>query len=312
MRHNRLKNVKLDTSKSNSRKYLYLLAGILILAMLATSLINAFRNSLFMSDRDRLNIVFYGKDTHYYSLGIQGAGDYDISFMPDLKVHVPGGYGYYRIGALGKLISWDKKPEILKRTFSLASYSFVDYYFYSNTKEVYFGGGNKKALPQYKAIFFSESNMQFLDKLYLFVLLANKRDQDFRQITVQGVKNKDGDSIFADDQFEKKYTGYLFQKSYRNEMKNIQILYTKTYENAVRVGRILEGNGIRVGDISSSAMQPNNCTIIEDNTVSSLTAQRLQMFFKCGWKRGKTDIYDILFELGNAEKDWETQDSANN
>jgi hypothetical protein len=274
--------------------------------ILTTSFVNALQTSLFFANKDRLNVVFYGKETNYYSLGIGGAGNYVIPFFADLKLQVPGGYGYYRVGALGKLVSLDKKPEILEKTFSLATYSFVDYYFYPQTDEVFYGSEKQDvALPSAKSILFGTSNASWIDKIYLAMQFADRKKNDFRKISLQSNKNKDGDEIFAADQFEKKYTGYLFQKSYRNEMKSVQILYAKEYENADRVGKMLEGNGIRVGDISPSTTNPHSCVIVEDISTPSSTAKMLMDFFHCSWKEGKTDIYDILFELGDKEKEWE-------
>jgi hypothetical protein len=272
----------------------------------ASSILNAIRKSLFFDDTDRLNVIIYGNNTTYYSLGIEGAGDYVVQFPPDIKVQVPGGYGYYRIGALGKLISWDKKPAILKRTFSLATYSLDDYYFYTDTNDVFFGSDTPNvALPQAKDIFFSNSNASFLDRLYILMTFLNRKLNDFKYIHTPINKNRQGDLIFDDDTYEKKYLGYLYEKTYRNEMKSVQILYTKDYANGARIGKMLEGNGIRVGDISQLDSPPKKCTVVENSSEISLTARRLMSFFNCVHVKGKTDIYDILFQLGDKESEWE-------
>jgi hypothetical protein len=293
---------------TGSKRPIYILVVILLLIIVLSSFINILKNSLFFAHKDRLNIIVYGEHTAYYSIGLKTTGDYVIPFYPDLKLQVPGGYGGYRVGALGKLISLENKPEILQRTFSLATYSFTDYIFYNDDDEVFFGDNKDFSVPSIMAIFTQKSNAGFLDRLYITLLFLNKNGSDFTLIPIHAENNATGDSVFAADQFEKKYTGYFFQKTYRNEGKSVQIIYTNKYINAVRVGKILEGNGIRVGDISHNESAGKECVIVEDSRTISLSANVLLNVFHCQWKRGKTDIYDILFQLGDREKDWEVQE----
>ncbi len=295
-------------SLQKSKKALYVCVIVLLGIIFFSSVTSTVKKSLFFSRKDRINLVVYGQHTAYYSLGVRTAGNYIISFFPDIKLQIPGGYGAYRVGALGKLISWDKKPEILQRTFSLATYSFTDYYFYQGDQEVYFGSDSNFSLPQAQAILSAQSNATFLDRVYLVFAFLNKRKSDFQQIPIHADKNRSGDAIFAADKFEKKYTGYLFQQTYRKEGKSVQIFYSDSYVDADRVGKMLEGNGVRVGDISQEGSLVRGCVIREDSDNISLTAAALINVFHCQWKKGKTDFYDILFQLGEKEKEWEIKE----
>jgi hypothetical protein len=44
---------------------------------------------------------------------------------------------------------------------------------------------------------------------------------------------------------------------------------------------------------------------LESDEVESQTAYDLSVFFHCPIKKGNTDVYDIIFILGDVEKEWE-------
>ena len=83
--------------------------GIFLVFLFGIVIFKQYTSSLFSQKKDRVNIVFYGKNTVYYSLGKYDGVHYFISFYPDVKVKVPGGYGNYRVGGLGKLVELEKK-----------------------------------------------------------------------------------------------------------------------------------------------------------------------------------------------------------
>jgi 7-cyano-7-deazaguanine synthase in queuosine biosynthesis len=270
-----------------------------------TELVGGLKKTLFFGNKDRVNLVVYGNHATYYSLGIKTEGDYAISFPADLKIAVPGGYGQYRVGALGKLVSLEKKPQLLQNTFSLATYSFTDYYFYITSDEVFYGQDESISVPSIKMLWSSGSNASLLDRIYLIFYFLNKKVQDFHQVTVASQKDSVGDDIFAAGEFQKKITGYLFQQSYRREQKSVQILYANSYTNASRVSKMLEGNGIKVGDISQEGSLVRGCLVKENNNHPSMTAEAITRTFHCRWEQGNTFFYDIQFELGEKEKEWE-------
>lgn len=291
--------------KGNSRKALYLVVAVVLSIIVTSSIIGALKRTLFFEHKDRINIVLYGKNTTYYSLGIHTDGDYAMIFPADLKMDIPGGYGQYRVGALGKLVSLEKKPTILQNTFSLATYSFTDYYFYTSSEDVFYGNDSSFMLPSIKFLWSSTSNAHLLDRLYLLFYFLNKKDNDFHQVNVLTEKNGEGDEVLATSDFEKSITGYLFQQSYRTEAKSVQILYSDNYESAVRIGKMLQGNGIKVGDISQNGSFNQNCIVQENSSSESITAEAIVNTFNCRWQKGQTDFYDIIFKVGQKEKDWE-------
>ncbi len=104
-----------------------LFIAIIILLLLYLLFRNLF-SSLFFRRIERVNIIFYGPTTRYYSFG--NDTNYLLPFSADTGVLVPGGYGNYRVGALGKLITLEKKSDLYQKIFSGNTLSFVDFYFF--------------------------------------------------------------------------------------------------------------------------------------------------------------------------------------
>jgi hypothetical protein len=175
----------------------------MILVIICTSIVNGLKKTLFFSHKDLVNLVFYGKQTTYFSLGINTEGDYAVVFPADLKMPIPGGYGQYRVGALGKLVSLEKKPELFRNTFSQATFSFINDYFYTPSDEVYYGTDETIKLPSSKQIWEAKSNAGLLDKLYLIFYFIHKNLQDVHQITADNATNSQGDDMFLTDDFQK-------------------------------------------------------------------------------------------------------------
>src|SRR5438105_4409981 len=110
--------------KSSSIRPLIL---VVLFVALAYMIVRSLAHSLFVSPIERLNIVVLGQTPLLYSLDRTHSVDYLVSFYPDLKIQVPGGYGRYRFGALGKLIELTLDPDILKRSFSSATSTFTPF-----------------------------------------------------------------------------------------------------------------------------------------------------------------------------------------
>ncbi len=287
------------------RKKLTVKAGYFGLFLLVLFfLFRSLSQSLFFSRPDRLNLIFYSQTPYVLSLGYKDNINYLVSFYPDLKVLVPGGYGYYRVGAIGKLISLEKDPQILKRTFSSATSTFASLYFFKNQEEVYYG--KKKVedirLPGLSEILFAKSNASFFDRAFLFYKLILLKPGDFTQLDPLVQKEKE-DTIFSVEDFAKEYQGFFYQSTYRNERRSVQIIYTKRTKNAELVSRILEGSGIRVVDVSFEEEDLKNCLIIEGGK-GSRTAKALSSFFGCRLIQGQTRLSDIIFHLGSEEEHW--------
>jgi hypothetical protein len=214
---------------------------------------------------------------------------------------MPGGYGNYRVGAVGKLVKLDKKPDVFSKTFSFAVGTLVPYYFYDNLDVIYYESSEpiKADLsPGRKVFLFFHSNASFFDKIYLTILMGQRDYERFKIVS--------NTEPFNQKEFTKRTLGLFYEKMYRTEKKNIQLYYLKNYQTAERIGSILEGSGIRVNDISLENEKRTDCLIKEANVLTSVTAHTMMTFFGCKRVQGETGVYDILFYLGDElENSWE-------
>lgn len=273
-----------------------------------TIILRSLFGSAFFIKEDRINILFYSSEPIYYSFEKGGEVHYVTTFNADSRTGVPGGYGIYRIGALGKLITLEKNPELLKKTFSRITGSMIDYYFYPQTEEIYYGSHEQTRIPTFKELFFFSSNANFFDRIYLYFQFAGKHLNNFEEIHIKKIMS--GDSILLSDiAFARQYLGYFYHKSLRKENKTVQILYGDSYISAKNMSRVVDGEGIRVVDIDKSIKSESlksECIVMENTEkYFSQTAKEISQFFHCILIKGKGRVSDIVVEMGKAEKEWE-------
>ncbi|MEK7109792.1 MAG: hypothetical protein AAB876_01070 [Patescibacteria group bacterium] len=249
-------------------------------------------------------MVFYGEKTRFYSLDRKNV-NYLLSFSNLVKVIVPGGYGKYKIGAIGKLASLEKKPDIIRKTFSAATSTLVDLYFYQKKTTIYYDNSSLKQTPTFMEILLTNSNANLIDKLFLLYIFSTNSKESSQIIDLRPFESEDNDSTFDYNSFYKKFQGSFSQKAYRNYDINVQITYTKSYKTAQLIGQMIEGEGIRVVDLSDQGNNLSGCLLISNKQVgTSKTFLRLADFFKCKTRIGETTVSDIILELGDLEKEW--------
>ncbi|GAB4219716.1 MAG: hypothetical protein Fur009_7150 [Candidatus Microgenomates bacterium] len=264
--------------------------------LLVVILYKNFSEAVFLKNQERVNVVLYGENSFYLSFSKIGV-NYLIRIPVDAKILVPGGYGYYRNGGLGKLSALDKKPEIIKKAYSGATSSFVDLYFYT-TDKIYFKNDQKNlSFPKIKTILFDNSNANFIDRLLLIFKIIKSDKSDFKIIDI-------GEDFFDQESFNKDYQGIFYKKIYRDKMPTVQIIYKKSYRTAYFLGNIIMGEGIRVVDLTEDENMnvETKCQIITKNL--DIVTKSLSSYFNCQLKKGEPSISDIILKLGSLEVDW--------
>ncbi|MBU2103356.1 MAG: hypothetical protein KKF80_08150, partial [Candidatus Omnitrophica bacterium] len=241
--------------KNINKKILFISIAILIIGLL----FNKFRHSLFITRPDRLNLVFYGQNTTFYSLDLENRIHYRINFSPDIRLIVPGGYDEYRVGSLGKLIKLENEPKLLRQTFSAALSNFVHLYFYPDNNLIYQQENNySKSLPSIKQLIANKSNAGWLDRLYLFILFFIQGREINQNIASLVVTDKDNDRVWQREDFMKKYLGYWYSKDLRQERAAAQVIYHENYRTALLLSNTIEGNGVKVVDLSENTQNTTN------------------------------------------------------
>lgn len=283
-----------------------MLFGVLIAAVLVRFVIEL-RHSLFFSHKERVNILVYGQTPRIISVGITDGQHYIIDYPADDVTQTPGCYGNYRVGALGKLSYLEKKPEILQRTFSYTLGAYIDYYYYpkNGSDTVYYGetqeGASSLAISN---ILSYRSNANFIDSAYVSLKLMGLTPRMFKKLEVI-TQEKNSKKLIDAEAMSRKYQGYFFENAYRKERASVQILYRYRYETALSLSQVLQGEGIRVVDMSITEPDLSTCMIRTKKQESLKTVADLSEMLGCKVETGNTDIYDIIFILGNREKDWE-------
>ncbi len=270
-------------------------------------LLRQFLSSAFIAKEGRINILFYSAQPIYFSIERGGEVHYVTTFDADSRTEVPGGYGVYRIGALGKLVTLEKNPELLQKTFSRITGSMIDYYFYPTGESIYYGTGEGFTIPSFSQIFFMYSQANFFDRIYVWFQFVGKHSADFEEIQIKKIQT--GSTVLlSDTTFAQQYLGYFYHRRLRDENKTVQLLYAVSYTAAENMSRIIDGEGIRVVDIDTTE-EPvgNKRCVVKENTLGnySYSAMRVADFFHCSLAKGKGRVSDIVVLLGKTENEWE-------
>ncbi len=270
------------------------------------------KKSIFIKGKERVNVVFYGEKTFFSSFSKEST-NYLIKLEAEKKYLIPGGYGYYRLGGLGKIVSLDRKPELFKKTFSMLTSSMVDLYFYPCQTKIFYYSRKEENYPKLLSPFFNCSNASMIDRFTVwFNLLRNKNKFLYLDFKV----NKD--NILDDESFYRENLGIFYKTIYRKQKKDVQILYTKSYKTAFKIGQIIEGEGIKVSDIdlfnNFVLRNPNQgfknlnykdkCWVIENEKKPSVVAKNLVSFFNCQFYYLDDYFVDTIFILGSKEEEW--------
>ena len=292
--------MKVKSLTQNSKVILIIFIGLFIIYLFIKNL----SSSVIFKNRDKVNIVFYGENTRFFSLDKKNIS-YIIYFPSNIKLLIPGGYGDYRVGSLGKLLRLEKKPEILSRTFSSATSSFVDLYFYPKKDEIYYGEEKEIGdFPSFKEIFLSLGNANLIDRIYIFSAFFKKNYFQYQKINNLPLKEEKGEKIFDRESFYRNNVGLFFNLYYRKLGKNLQIVYHKSYPTASVISEILEGDGIRVVDLSEGERKGQCQVLTKKDQLANPIINQLTSFFHCQKAVSEPTVSDIILELGSLENEW--------
>jgi len=267
--------------------------------------LRALRQSIVLDSLDRVNVVYYGKDVELISFGIKDDVNYIVSFSHNDNVSVPGGYGRYNVGALGKLAQIEKDQPLIGRTFSSMISAHVDYYVMPKKPDVYDGEGTDDPMFEPRQLIsqlFSSSyatNAHFFDKLYLSYLLSKHRQKDFAPLRSISEITVGKEANFSERRFLKKYKGFFYHQSLREEGKQVKVLYD-SYSSAVTLSRVIEGQGIRIADLSESddSRLVMGCRVTYADDGSSKTLHYLQRTFGCAREKAHVEGADMILTIG--------------
>lgn len=291
------------THTTGSQRQLLYGVALLIFVYLLVVLVRGLLQSALLDKRDRINVVFYGQEAMLVSFGLTDNVHYIVSFPHEHKVSVPGGYGRYNVGALGKLASIEKDDDLMLRTFASMTSSYVDFYVYPKNSGVFedvensnFDYNAQKLISQLNSGDYS-TNATFVDKLYVSFLLSKRRTSDFIPLKGTANENKLKELEYSEKQFQKEYKGFFYHQSLREESKDVQIVY-ESYPGALTLTRVIEGQGIRIVDLSAAQDSIQQRCMVRYSDDTSKTATYLKNRFNCAIEKQDVENADIMLIMG--------------
>lgn len=281
------------------------------------------QKSTVFSPPDRINIIFYGQNPSLISLGLEDDVDYLANFENDVEFLVPGGYGYYKVGAIGKLADIEDKPDLIAKSFSWGTSTYMHYYFYPSSPTVYrpvqsvdeSGQAMMPDLSFFDSLFARglKSNAGLVDRIYIWYLLSTRSKKDFFVIATNYITeavDNPSQAIFDKIAFNKKYQGFFYQNSLREEGAEVRLVYNKA-SAALILSSILEGQGIRVVDLAAwdqrdgKTLKKCRFYVSQDEKFEA-TADFIEQTFECSRTNRKNEDVDLEVVLGdNIESIWE-------
>jgi len=278
------------------------------------ALSRSLRQSYILDARDRVNVIFYDEKPMLLSFGLTDEVNYIMSPNHGQAVQVPGGYGQYPTASLGRLAEIEHDPALIQRAFSSAISGYVDYYVAPETSKIYKQPSEEDPDPRFERfrllrLIFAptvQTNMNIFDKIHIAMTISKKRQSDFIVLNPVSKPDKDQDSVeFYEKGFQKKYKGFFFHQSLREEGLSVKILYD-SYSAAVILSRVIEGEGIRVVDLSQlDEAGTERCTIQHALKKPTKTVQFLSKQFNCVVEESEVEGSDIIMSLGSQiEEEW--------
>lgn len=269
--------------------------GILIVLLYASFVIfNDLRTSLFFKTEGRYTLLIYDRFPYVLSMDFSKKYHTLIILQHNVEEKIPGGYGKYRIGALGKLAYLENDFTLVNRAVSSLIMAPIQGSIIAFHPELYHDD-NSDLISfnlNFRHLFLMnyKSNISFFNRL--FILMESYKIEN------------------VPDRYEIIYdvnglVGRLYDETFRSENRTVQLIYNN-YSSANELANIFNGYGIQVVDISKSlTTQRERCYIVEEGSYHSRTAEFIGAYLGCKLGFGETDISDIIVSLDEQiEKNW--------
>lgn len=252
----------------------------------------------FYNKKGRINILVYDSSPVILSLDLKTGVNYYLYLPVDFKISVPGGYGEYRIGSIGKLADLEKDPELVRRSFSFLLGSFIDFYFYPNLSKVWYSKEKRPFLRKWEILRY-RTNANLLARSYVLFKFFSLNSASFSPLKIKSFEVERGRINFS--KFHSRIQGDFYLPEIRRENKKIRIFYAQNYKAAENLGRIFKGEGI---DVLSYETFPGRkvCKVVGREKNFSL--EYLQKIFGCQVQIDKNLEPNLIkFYLGKIEEE---------
>lgn len=263
--------------------------------------IQTIRQSLLFSSRNRISIAVLAPHAFVLSFDKKTAITNVIYFNTSAQVTVPGGYGWYSLNSLPLLGAIEHKEfSITRHTFEElvgapidaviiptkidivdeSSDPFIEWFF--ETRRSFLTPLSRQ---------FKLSTHNIIDWYFFRSILSTRKDKlVFVDGSIGLVPTKKDEKRYSAEKLDLTVKGFLYW-SYPSAHGAVNIFVPqKLYSAGTRIGRIVEGAGMKVLDVQSVERAPNACVLIgarmHKDTLSSLAR-----YFGCTIKLDESDPY---------------------
>lgn len=256
-----------------SSKFSYVPLFVILIFILLMYSIQTVRQSLFFSSRNRVSIAVLAPHVFVASYDKRTAITNVIYFNADAQVTVPGGYGWYNLSSLPLL------GKIEHKEFAIARHAFeelvgapVDAVVIPVGSDIvdestepfiewFFAKRRSFLAPlssQYKL-----SDHNIIDWYFFRTILATRKD---KLVFVDGsaglVQTKKNGLRYSAEKLDLTVKGFLYW-TYPSVGGSVNIFVSQEqYSAGTRIGRIVEGTGMKVLDVQTVQKAPDTCMLI--------------------------------------------------
>ncbi|MCR4329363.1 MAG: hypothetical protein NUV65_02340 [Candidatus Roizmanbacteria bacterium] len=284
-----------------SSKFSYVPLFLILAFVLLLGVIQTVRQSLFFSSRNRISIAVLAPHAFVLSYDKKTSIANVIYFNTSAQVTVPGGYGWYSLNSVPLLEEIEHKGFVIARhTFEELVGAPIDAVIMPTHSDIidessdpfieWFLTKRRSFLAplsrQYKI-----STRNLIDWYFFRSILATRKD---KLVFVDGstglVQTKKNGMRYSAEKLDLTVKGFLYW-TYPSSDGAVNVYTTQElYSAGTRIGRIIEGAGMKVLDVETVEHTPDTCILIgasqHKNTFSSLAR-----YFGCSIKLNESDPY---------------------
>lgn len=274
-----------------NRKVSYLPIIILLIFLVLIAIIQTVRTSVFMSSRNRITLGVLAPHTFVLSYDKKSGITNVIFFKTDAQVTVPGGYGWYRLGSVPLLGSIEHKEfEIARHSMEELVGAPVDEVIVPSggdileTVDEQFINWFLKNRRDFLSLFMRKyrlSTTNVIDRYFITRAMGVRKD---KLVFVDGsegiIMTKKNDPRYSADKLDLVVKGFLYW-TYPSKDGAVSVYAPeKLYSAGIRIGRIIEGAGMKVLDIAAVSKIPDTCVFIGHSSQKD-TINFLARYFNC-------------------------------
>lgn len=277
---------KLHKPHYKKRRVIPLIGGVVVFLVLVFI---AWPSKEYKLSRENI-VLMTPSGAQMYSFDTQSGLHYHFSFPRDMYVPVVGGYGMYKVSALPQLEKLEKKPFLMRYSFSYLMGVPIQKVVVLPSDSLTLGNVLKG------------NGYSVTDKVKLYLLIS-KYKKLIKSVAVKDLPYATNERQVNRDALQKTVESVFFESVFRQENKQIILYYENAAEAPAKLEYVLEGEGMNVIRIDKRAKEKKVCTI--EVSAQSKTSETIATFLGCNTILKPDVPADLVYvTLGEQEEHW--------